>query len=81
VLNRIGDAAHNMDLHKKIQAVFELANAETVMVGFHSTAHRGVFTPMDSTIHIHFQTADNTKSGHVQKLDLGRDQSLGLPSA
>jgi acetolactate decarboxylase len=80
VLNRIGDAAHNMEMHKKIQAVFELANAETVMVGFHSTAHRGVFTPMDSTIHIHFQTIDNAKSGHVQKLDLGRDQSLGLPS-
>jgi hypothetical protein len=30
---------------------------------------------------MHFQTADNTKSGHVQKLDLGRDQSLSLPSA
>jgi acetolactate decarboxylase len=81
VLNRTGDAAHNMDMHKKIQAAFELTNAETVMVGFHSTAHRGVFTPMDSTIHIHFQTADNTKSGHVQKLDLGRDQSLSLPAA
>src|SRR5262249_21219467 len=81
VLNRVGDAAHNMDMHKKIQATFELAKADMVMVGFHSTAHRGIFTPMDSTIHIHFQTADNTKSGHVQKLDLGKEQSLSLPSA
>jgi acetolactate decarboxylase len=80
VLNRVGDAAHNMDMHKKIQIVFELTNAETVMVGFHSTAHRGIFTPMDSTIHIHFQAADNAKSGHVQNLDLGKDQLLSLPS-
>jgi acetolactate decarboxylase len=81
VLNRIGGAAHNMEMHKKIQAVFELAQAETIMVGFHSPAHRGIFTPMDSTIHIHFQTADNGKSGHVQKLELGKDLLLGLPSA
>src|SRR5262249_10978958 len=81
VLNRIGGAAHDMEMHRKIQAVFELAQAETIMVGFHSPAHRGIFTPMDSTIHIHFQTADNGKSGHVQKLELGKDLLLGLPSA
>lgn len=81
VLNRIGDAAHSMEMHKKIQIVFELAQAETIIVGFHSPDHRGVFTPMDSTIHIHFQTADNSKSGHIQKLELGKDLSLSLPSA
>ncbi len=80
VLNRVGDAAHSMEMHKKIQAVFELAQAETIMVGFHSPVHRGIFTPMDSTIHVHFQTADNGKSGHVQKLELGKDLLLGLPS-
>jgi hypothetical protein len=36
---------------------------------------------MDSTIHIHFQTADNSISGHIQKLELGKDLSLALPSA
>jgi acetolactate decarboxylase len=81
VLNRIGDAPHGMEMHRKIQVVFELAQTETIMVGFHSPTHRGIFTPMDSTIHIHFQTADNSKSGHVQKLELGRDLLLGLPSA
>jgi alpha-acetolactate decarboxylase len=81
VLNRIGDAPHNMEMHKKIQVVFELAQAETIMVGFYSPGHRGIFTPMDSTMHIHFQTADNGKSGHVQKLELGRGLLLGLPSA
>jgi len=81
VLNRVGDAPHGMEAHRKIQVTFELADAETTLVGFHSSAHRGVFTPMDSSIHIHFQTTDNSKSGHVQKLKLGDGLLLGLPSA
>lgn len=79
VLNRVGDPPHNMDAHKKIQITFELEKAEAVIVGFHSTKHRGVFTPGDSNIHIHFQTPDNDKSGHIQKVELGRDAVLSLP--
>ena len=85
VLNRIGDAPHGMEMHRTIQVVFELAQAETIMVGFHSPIHRGIFTPMDSTIHIHFQTADNSKSGHVQTLELGQRlvarSSVGMRSS
>ena len=68
IVNRIGDGPHNMEMHKKIQVTFELENAITTIVGFRSTKHRGIFTPGDSNIHIHFQTPDNTKSGHIQKL-------------
>lgn len=81
VLNRIGDAPHGMDMHKKIQVAFELEKVEATIVGFHSTRHRGVFTPGDSNIHIHFQTLDNTKSGHIQKLRLGDGVILSLPAA
>jgi acetolactate decarboxylase len=56
ILNRIGDPPHNMEEHKKIQIKFERAKAEATIVGFHSTRHRGIFTPGDSNIHIHFQT-------------------------
>ena len=79
VLNRIGDPPHNMEAHKKIQVTFELEKAEAIIVGFHSTRHRGVFTPGDSNIHIHFQTPDNRKSGHIQKVELGRGAMLSLP--
>jgi hypothetical protein len=41
-----------MEEHKKIQIVFELARVEATIVGFHSTRHRGIFTPGDSNIHI-----------------------------
>ena len=80
ILNRIGDAPHNMELHKQIQVKFELERVEATIVGFHSTRHRGVFTPADSNIHIHFQTPDNSKSGHVQKLEIGDGATLGLPA-
>jgi acetolactate decarboxylase len=81
VLNRVGDPPHDMAAHRKIQIAFELTQAEMTIVGFHSTAHRGIFTPMDSGIHIHFQTADNGKSGHIQRLELGKGLLLGLPSS
>jgi acetolactate decarboxylase len=81
ILNRIGDPPHNMEEHKKIQIVFELAQAEATIVGFHSTRHRGIFTPGDSNIHIHFQNPDNSKSGHIQKLEIGSAATLRLPAA
>lgn len=81
ILNRIGDAPHNMEMHKKIQIRFELEQAEAMIVGFHSTRHRGIFTPGDSNIHIHFETPDNAKSGHIQKLRLGDGATLKLPVA
>ena len=79
VLNRVGDAPHGMEMHKKIQVVFELSQAEAIIVGFYSAPHRGIFTPMDSAMHIHLQTADNSKSGHIQKLELGKELSLEFP--
>jgi alpha-acetolactate decarboxylase len=81
ILNRIGDPPHNMEEHKKIQIVFELAQTAAMITGFHSTRHRGIFTPGDSNIHIHFQTPDNSKSGHIQKLEIRDGATLSLPAA
>jgi acetolactate decarboxylase len=81
ILNRIGDAPHNMEMHKKIQIKFEVAKVEATIVGFHSARHRGVFTPGDSNIHIHFQTRDNSQSGHIQKIEIGSEATLCLPAA
>ena len=69
IVNRIGDASH-IEMHKKIQVPLELEKAEATIVGFHSSKHRGIFTPGDSNIHVYFQTPDNMQSGHIQKLQL-----------
>ena len=79
VLNRIGNNPHNAEIHKRIQVAFELKQSEAVIVGFYSTLHRGIFIPMDSTIHMHFQTPDNKSSGHIQALEIGRDAMLSVP--
>ena len=81
ILNRIGDPPHNMEEHKKIQIKFELAKTEATIVDFHSTRHRGIFTPGDSDIHIHFETPDNDKSGHIQELQIGEGAILHLPAS
>jgi acetolactate decarboxylase len=53
---------------------------EVMLVGFWSTQHQGIFTPMGANMHVHFQTADNRMSGHVQGLDLGQGgMTLSLP--
>src|SRR3989442_1168833 len=59
----------------------EQLRREVTIIGFHSTRHRGIFTPMDSAIHIHFQTPDNSRSGHIQKLHLGDGLMLSLPQS
>jgi len=79
VLNRIGNDPHNAEIHKRIQVGFELKQSDAVIVGFYSTVHRGIFIPMDSTIHMHFQTPDNKSSGHIQALEIGRDAMLSVP--
>jgi acetolactate decarboxylase len=70
-----------MEEHQKIQIVFELARVEATIVGFHSTRHRGIFTPGDSNIHIHFQTPDNSNFRHIQKLEVADGATLCLPAA
>jgi acetolactate decarboxylase len=79
ILNRIGDEPYRPDQIKKIQTPFELLRAEAIVVGFYSSSHRGVFTAMDSAIHIHFQTPDNSSSGHIQMLEIGPGAMLSLP--
>ena len=81
ILNRIGNEPHDAEKHKMIQVPFELTQVEAIIVGFHSLAHRGIFIPMDSAIHIHFQTLDNTASGHVQTLKIGAGAVLSLPQS
>ena len=71
-----------MAAHQKIQIGFEIHEQDAALIGFWPDKHYGVFTPMGSNVHIHFQTANNDKSGHVQGLDLGQGgMTLRLPQS
>jgi acetolactate decarboxylase len=74
------DTPPGMADHQKIQIPFEVREQEATLVGFWSNQHQGVFTPMGTNMHVHFQSTDNTMSGHVQGLDLAQGgMALRLP--
>jgi acetolactate decarboxylase len=80
ILNQ-GDEPYNPAKIKDIQFPFDVARADATIVGFYSLSHHGIFTTMDSTIHIHFQTMKNDMSGHIHAIEIGADAVLSLPRA
>jgi acetolactate decarboxylase len=81
ILNRTSDGPHHLEMLKEIRVTFTNKQKDAIIIGFHSTKHRGIFTPTDSNIHLHFQTPDDSTSGHVTKLRLGFETTLSLPAA
>jgi len=81
ILNRVGDEPYSPAKLKEIQVPFDVAGAEAIIVGFYSPSHRGIFTPADSPMHIHFQTMKNDASGHIHGLEIGAGAVLSLPRA
>ena len=79
IVNATPDTPPGMVGHQKIQIPFELHGQDVTFVGFWSNQHQGVFTPMGTNMHAHFQTLDNKISGHVQGLKLAQGMRLGLP--
>ncbi|HEY3916319.1 MAG TPA: acetolactate decarboxylase [Stellaceae bacterium] len=79
IVNATPDTPPGMEAHQKIQIPFELRGRDVKLVGFWSSQHQGVFTPMGTNIHTHFQTLDNKVSGHVQGLKLGQGMTLSFP--
>ncbi len=79
IVNATPDTSPGTEAHQKIQIPFELSGQDVKLVGFWSSQHQGVFTPMGTNIHTHFQTVDNKVSGHVQGLRLSQGMTLNLP--
>ena len=79
VVDAKDDDPPGMEHHAKIQKHFERTALSATLVGFWSREHRGVFTHMGSNIHVHVQAADNSVSGHVEKVLLGAGLQLMLP--
>lgn len=80
VLDKRDGLPHSPERHEAAKIRFTLLDGEVEVVGFHSTAHRGVFTPADSDVHMHFRATDGHASGHVEHLALAPGWALGLPA-
>lgn len=60
------------------QQNYQIKNEEAEVIGFFSTTHQGVFTHHDSFLHMHLISKDETKMGHLDKLEIG-EMKLYLP--
>jgi acetolactate decarboxylase len=60
------------------QVRYRLKNADSEIIGFFSTTHKGVFTHHDSFMHMHLITNDKTEMGHLDQLVPGT-MKLFLP--
>jgi acetolactate decarboxylase len=78
VLNRPDDAPATFEAHERSKVHSAIADQAVRMIGFYSTRHRGIFTPGDSDLHIHFVTQDGKAAGHVESFELSPGGSLLL---
>lgn len=60
------------------QTNYELNNIASEIIGFFSKQHQGIFTHHDSYLHMHLITADETKMGHLDSLEI-KKMNLYLP--
>lgn len=47
---------------------YQLQNESAEIVGFFSTAHKGIFTHHDTFLHMHLITSDHQKMGHLDEV-------------
>lgn len=80
VLHKTDSVHHSPEEHEKAKVAFSLEQTEIEAIGFYSRNHRGIFTPSDSSIHIHLASADGTFSGHVDSITFPQGMELFLPA-
>jgi acetolactate decarboxylase len=79
VLDKRDGERHTPERHEAAKVRFTLEDRAAVILGFYSTAHRGIFTAADADVHMHLKTADDRISGHVERVRLAAGAQLGLP--
>lgn len=79
IINFLGDKP-NRENHKNGALVGGIANEPLHILGFYAKDAAGVYTHMNSNLHMHFVTDDQSKSGHIESLDVqGKSIKLLLP--
>ena len=80
ILDKRDGQPHTPERHEAAKVRFTVTEEAVVVVGFYSTAHRGIFTPADADVHMHLKTADDRLSGHLERIRLVPGARLGFPA-
>jgi hypothetical protein len=72
-----GGSSHEEHMATAVKG--SLPRTEALLIGFHSTAHHGVFTHMGSSTHIHCIVEEPFVAGHVDHVILPAGTIVGIP--
>ncbi|MFN2261260.1 MAG: acetolactate decarboxylase [Psychroflexus sp.] len=64
----LNEKAHSHDLHKKSKTNFTRTYSESILLGFYSQHHQGIFTHKGEFVHIHYLSKDLSETGHLDAL-------------
>jgi acetolactate decarboxylase len=81
VLDKRDGLTHNPERHEQAKVRRTLEGAAVELVGFYSRHHRGIFTPGESSVHVHLQSEDGRISGHVETIQLAPGARIAVPAA
>lgn len=79
ILDKRDGQPHTPERHEAAKVRFALTDEAVIVLGFYSTAHRGIFTPADADVHMHLKTADGRLSAHLERIQLAPGARLGFP--
>jgi acetolactate decarboxylase len=79
VLDKRDGLPHTPERHERAKVRFEIERQAVEVLGFYSTRHRGIFTPKDSDLHMHFRTLDGRASGHVERIAVDPGAVIAVP--
>lgn len=78
IRNAPGATTHEEKKKASYSAV--LTNTQVEITGFYSGHHQGVFTHMNTKMHMHMRNDPATVMGHVEALELGSGMKLFIPA-
>ena len=79
VLDKRDGLPHTPERHERAKVRFEIERQPVEVLGFYSGRHRGIFTPKESDLHMHFRTLDGRASGHVERIAVEPGAVIAVP--
>jgi acetolactate decarboxylase len=77
--SRLTDLSAPHQEHLKAAVKFARDRVEATLVGFYSERDRGVFTHMDSKLHVHCVVSEPLSAGHVDHVDVPAGATVEFP--
>ncbi len=72
-------AIHTMDNHKEFAYLGKFENSKSILLGFYSIRHQGIFTHHTTNMHIHLLAEKTNTVGHLDDIQINGPITIYLP--